>query len=73
MTRPDTHGTSETPPTPKTFMSVRTAVILLTATIVGLMIGLLTAAAGNAIIPGVLAGSSSAGAAVVALDRLLGS
>ncbi|MCQ4207481.1 MULTISPECIES: hypothetical protein [Streptomyces] len=57
---------------PDTFLPLHTAVVLLTAAVMGLVIGCLTVHTGAPVAAAVIAGLSSAGAAVPVLRTLIG-
>ncbi|MGW1070954.1 hypothetical protein ACWD4F_41475 [Streptomyces aureus] len=59
------------PASPAPFLSLRTAVVLLTATVIGLVIGGLTVLTGAPIAAAVISGLTSAGASIPVLRTLI--
>ncbi|QES34108.1 hypothetical protein DEJ48_12510 [Streptomyces venezuelae] len=58
-------------PTPPPFLSLHTAVVLLTALVIGLVMGSLSVFAGGSVAAAVIAGLASAGTSVPVLRTLI--
>lgn len=64
--------TSSKTPKPMSFVPLRSAVIAIIAVIIGAVVGSLTFWAGHALPQALLAGLTSAGVAILPLDKLIG-
>ena len=71
MTAP-TKSTLLRPTGPHALLSVRTLLILTTATLIGVGVGVLTAMAGQRLTAAVIAGLTAGGASAVALNTVVG-
>ncbi|MFJ3791354.1 hypothetical protein [Kitasatospora sp. NPDC090091] len=64
--------TPQNQPGPAPFLTVRTAIILVAAVVIGLVVGGLTFLGGGPVAAAVLAGLTGSGASVLGLHQLIG-